>query len=192
MRTPFSGSGNYVTGTPINRGLRGGMAGKIIGPWDWIIAPALLSVVLTVILAAPLQPFGFDLPEPVSPLILAFAWPLIRPSYFAPFALGLLGLFLDFFWGAPLGFWTINLMLVYGVLVFVRTWIIGQEWIVVFGCFLLAELVFFAFGTLLTTLDSGSIPRLWGVVEQAFATTLLFPYVLYLMEKYVHSDVRFA
>jgi len=192
MRTPFSGSGNFASGTPINRGLRGGMAGKIIGPWDWIILPGLLSVALTVVLATPLHPFGLDLPEPVSPLILAFAWPLIRPSYFAPFVLGLLGLFLDLFWGAPLGFWTLNLMLVYGVLVFVRTWIIGQEWIAVFGCFLLTELVFFTVATILTTLDSGSVPRLWGVFEQAFATTLLFPYVLYLMEKYVHSDVRFA
>jgi rod shape-determining protein MreD len=192
MKTPFSGSGSYVSGSAMNRGLRGGMAGKIIGPWDWIILPGLLSIGLTVLLATPLEPFGFKLPEPVSPLILAFAWPLIRPSYFAPFALGLLGLFLDFFEGAPLGFWTLDLMLVYAVLVFVRTWIIGQEWIVVFGCFLLTVLVFFGLATLLVVIDSGAVPRIWGVVEQAFATTLLFPYVLYLMEKYVHSDVRFA
>ena len=83
-------------------------------------------------------------------------------------------------------------MLVYGVVVLVRTWIIGQEWVVVFGCFLLAELIFFTFATILMTLDAGAVPRLWGVFEQAFATALLFPYVLYLLEKYVHSDVRFG
>lgn len=197
MKTPFGGFGggglsSGGTGSAVNRGLRGGMASKIIGPWDWIIAPALLSIVLTIVLATAFQPFGFYLPEPVSPLILAFAWPLIRPSYFAPFALAALGLFLDFFWGAPVGFWTLSLMLVYAVIVLVRTWIIGQEWIVVFGCFLLTELIFFTFASILMTLDAGAVPRLWGVFEQAFATALLFPYILYLLEKYVHSDVRFS
>ena len=197
MKTPFSGlggglSGSSGMGNAVNRGLRGGMASKIIGPWDWIIAPGLLSICLTIILATAFQPFGFYLPEPVSPLILAFAWPLIRPSYFAPFVLAALGLFLDFFWGAPIGFWTLGLMLVYGVVVLVRTWIIGQEWLVVFGCFLMTELIFFTFATILMTLDAGAVPRLWGVFEQALATALLFPYILFLLEKYVHSDVRFS
>ncbi len=197
MKTPFSGlggglSGSSGMGNAVNRGLRGGMASKIIGPWDWIIAPGLLSICLTIILATAFQPFGFYLPEPVSPLILAFAWPLIRPSYFAPFVLAALGLFLDFFWGAPIGFWTLGLMLVYAVIVLVRTWIIGQEWLVVFGCFLMTELIFFTFATILMTLDAGAVPRLWGVFEQALATALLFPYILFLLEKYVHSDVRFS
>lgn len=203
MKTPFSGSGggrlsgggwlgSKTGNAAVNRGLRGGMASKIIGPWEWIILPALYSVGLTILLATAFQPFGLYLPEPVSPLILAFVWPLIRPSYIAPFVLGALGFFLDFFWGAPVGFWTLSLMLVYAVIVLVRTWIIGQEWIVVFGCFLLTELVFFTVAIILTTLDAGMIPRLWGVFEQAFATALLFPYVLYLLEKYVHSDVRFS
>ncbi len=177
--------------SPLNRGMRGGMASRIITPWDWILFPALVSLGLTIVLATAFQPFGLYLPEPVTPLLLAFAWPLIRPSYFAPFVLGALGLFLDFFWGAPLGFWTLGLMLVYGVLVGVRTYVIGQEWIVVLGAFILTELVFFGLGTIVITIDSGSVPRLWGVFEQAFATGLGFPAVLYLMEKYLHADVRF-
>ena len=177
---------------PINRGLRNGMASKIIGPQEWIFFPALLSLGLTIVLATAFQPFGFDLPEPVSPLILAFAWPLIRPSYIVPFVLGGLGLFLDFFWGAPLGFWTLGLMLVYAGLVMARTYIIGQEWIVVFAIFLAVEFLFFLFGVILITVDTGSVPRLWGVIEQMFATTLLFPFVLVLLEKYVHSDARFS
>ena len=177
--------------SPLNRGMRGGMASKIVGPWDWILAPALISVAATIVLATAFQPFGLYLPEPVTPFLLAFAWPLIRPSYIAPFVLGGLGLFLDYFWGAPLGFWTLSLMLVYAALVFARTYIIGQEWIVVLGVFLLTELVFFAFLTLVMTVDTGSVPRLWGVFEQAFATGLGFPAVLYLMEKYLHADVRF-
>lgn len=176
----------------LNKGLRNGMASRIIGPWDWIIAPALICILFTVVLGTPLQPFGFQLPEPVAPLILAFVWPLIRPSYIAPLVLGVLGFFLDFYWSAPLGFYTLGLMLVYGVLVTVRTYVVGQEWIVLFGIFIATELVFFAFGTILMALDTGSVVRLWGLFEQIFATTLLFPVVLYLLEKYVHADVRFS
>jgi rod shape-determining protein MreD len=123
---------------PVNSGLRGGAASRLITPWDWIFAPALMSFALTVVLATPFKLFGLYLPEPVSPLILAFVWPLIRPSFIAPPTLALLGLFLDAFWGAPMGFWTLNLMLVYGVLLMARSYIIGQDTVVVFGIFLLA------------------------------------------------------
>lgn len=191
MKSPFVRKA--FSRSPINRGMRNGMASRIIGPWDWIIAPALICIAVTIVLATSFQPLGFYLPEPVSALVLAFAWPLIRPSYIAPVVLGVVGLFLDFFWGAPLGFWTLLLMLVYGGLTAVRTYVVGQEWIVVFGIYLLVELGFFCLGAVFMTLDSGgSVPRLWGVVEQMFATTLLFPVVLYLLEKYVHADVRFG
>lgn len=178
-------------GTVIHRGVRATKAAKVITAWDWLFAPALLSVALTIVLATAFQPFGFYLPEPVSPFILAFTWPLIRPSYIAPFVLGALGFLLDFFWGAPLGFWTLSLVLVYGVLALARTYLIGQEWGVLFGLFLLTEFVFFGVNVILALIDTGSVVRLWGVFEQMFATTLLFPFVLILLEKYVHSDARF-
>ncbi len=173
------------------RAQRAAMASRIIGPWDWILAPALISIVFTIVLATAFQPFGLYLPEPVAPLALAFAWPLIRPSYVAPFVLAALGVFLDYFWGAPIGFWTFDLMLVYGGLVLVRTYIIGQEPIVVFGAFVAAEVVFFGVAVILAGMDTGQVVRLWGVFEQLLATTALFPAVMYLTEKYLHTDVRF-
>ena len=42
---------------------------------------ALLVLAATVVLGTPLQLFGLHLPEPVIPMILAFAWPLIRPVF---------------------------------------------------------------------------------------------------------------
>ncbi|MGA9657509.1 MAG: hypothetical protein WBQ60_00205 [Asticcacaulis sp.] len=180
-----------LSGGSAGRGVRSGGAAKMVGPWDWILAPALLSVALTVVLAMSFQPFGFYLPEPVSPFILAFAWPLIRPSYFSPIVLAALGFFLDYFWGGPIGFWTIGLMLVYGAMALARTFMVGQDWIVVFGVFISTELLFFALCVVLTIVDTGSVPRLWGVAEQFIATGLLFPFVLYLLETYLHADVRF-
>jgi rod shape-determining protein MreD len=191
MKSPFQRRPRH-SGSNFNRSSRQAMASRVIGPWDWLIAPALLSVALTIVLATQFQPFGLYLPEPVSPLVLAFAWPLIRPSYIAPFVLGALGLFCDKFWGAPMGFWTLSLLLVYGVLVGLRTYIIGQEWLIVFAVWLLTELAFFTVCTLFATLSSGGVPRLWGVFEQLLATTILFPFVVYMMEKYLHADARFS
>jgi len=175
----------------VNAGLRGGVASRVITSWDWIFAPALLSIALTVVLATPLRLWGLVLPEPVSPFILAFVWPLIRPSFIAPVALGVLGLFLDLFWGTPLGLWTLGLILVYGVLLMVRSYIVGQDYVLVFGIFMLAEFLFFLFCTLGMTVYAGAVPRLWGVVEQMFATTCLFPFVLMLLDRYVQADVKF-
>jgi rod shape-determining protein MreD len=47
-------------------------------------------------------------------------------------------------------------------------------------------------GVTLIALDTGSIVRLIGVAEQLIATTLLFPVVPYMLDKYVHADVRFG
>ena len=47
-------------------------------PWRWLLLPAAVSIVLTIVLAAPIRLFGFGMPEPVLPLVLAFAWPVIR------------------------------------------------------------------------------------------------------------------
>ncbi len=173
------------------KSLRNGMASRIIRPWDWILLPALLAVAATVVLGTPFQPFGFQLPEPVWPLILAFAWPLIRPSYIAPVVLAALGMFLDFYWSAAGGFYTLCLMLVYGVLILARAYVIGQDWRVVFGAWFAAVLAFFAIGVLLIALDTGFVVRLWGVFEQMIATVALFPIVLFMLEKFVNADVRF-
>jgi rod shape-determining protein MreD len=70
-------------------------------PWRWLGVPALVAVVATIVFAIPIKVFGLQLPEPVFPMVLAFAWAVIRPSVIAPFVLMLLGLFLDLFWGGP-------------------------------------------------------------------------------------------
>ena len=73
-----------------------------------------------------------------------------------------------------------------------RGYIVGQDWRVVFGIYVAAEIAFFGLGVVLVALDTGSVVRLIGVAEQLIATTLLFPLVPYMLDKYVHADVRFG
>lgn len=167
-------------------------AGGTVGPQDWLLYPALLAVLATLVLATDLPlPFGLDLPEPVWPVALTFAWPLIRPSFIAPFLLAVMGLFLDYFWGAPLGFYVICLMAVHAVTLVIRSYIVGQDTWVVIGAYSLAVLLFFTLGVVLTTLDSGVVPRLISVFEQMFVTWCLVVFVLILLDRFLNSDVRF-
>jgi hypothetical protein len=76
----------------------------------------------TIVLATPVELFGLNLPEPVIPMVLAFAWPLIRPSVIAPLVLMGVGLGLDIFtWGALLGMWALALLAVYAVVLASRS-----------------------------------------------------------------------
>lgn len=167
-------------------------AGRIIGPQDWIALPALLAVLATLVMATDVPlPFGWEMPEPVWPMVLAFSWPLIRPSYFAPVVLAGLGFFLDYFWGAPIGFYVLCLMTVFGGTLLIRGYIVGQETWVVGAAYCLAVGLFFAMGTVLTAIDAGNVPRLVGVFEQMLVTSFLFFFVHMLLETYLHADVRF-
>jgi len=166
--------------------------GRSVGPQDWLLIPALSCVLITLIMATDLPlPFGLDLPEPVWPVALAFAWPLIRPSYLAPLLLAGLGLLLDYFWGAPLGFYVICLMAVHAATLVIRSYIVGQDAWVVTGAYLLAALLFFTLATILSTLDSGVVPRLISVFEQFLATAVLVIPVHILLDRFLNSDVRF-
>lgn len=177
---------------PLNRGLRGGVAGRKIGLWSWVFVPAFVAIFATVLFAASVQPFSFYLPEPIFMYLLAFVWPLIRPSIIAPFVLAALGLFLDLFWGAPLGLWTIGLMVIYGIMTLLRTYVAAQEWPVVFGVYGAGLLVLNLLLIIFTTLDTGVVPSVLSVTSQSFATLCLFPVVLNMMERFVNTDVRFS
>ncbi len=79
----------------------------------WIFIPALLALAGTVLLAAPVKLFGLQLPEPLLPMVLAFAWPLIRPSMLAPLVLFVLGCLVDIVLGHRFGLAPLMLLGVY-------------------------------------------------------------------------------
>ncbi len=74
--------------------MRRAVAVRVVGPMQWIVYPALIAIAATIVLQTPVEVFGLHLPEPVIPTVLAFAWPLIRPSVLAPLVLVVLGLLL--------------------------------------------------------------------------------------------------
>ena len=164
---------------------------RVVGPLDWVVYPALACIAATLILATPVRLFGLPPPEPVFPMILAFAWPLIRPSILGPVALLFLGVFLDMLWGGPLGLWSLALLGVYGAVLGARSFIVGQELPVLLLWYAGLSCGAFLFLYLFVMLDVKVTPTIVGVLLQLFATLLLFPLAYLLVQRFDDGDVRF-
>jgi rod shape-determining protein MreD len=157
----------------------------------WVLGPIVVCVVATLIFTAPLRLWGLAAPEPVFPLTAAFVWAALRPSVVAPAALVLLGLFLDFVWGGPVGLWPLCLLAAHVLALSVRRLLSGEAFAVLWVWYAAACVVAFAVGEGLLRLAYGVWPNLGGVALQAAVTIALFPLAWRLIERY-HTDERRA
>ena len=160
-------------------------------PLEWLFTPMLLSMAGAVLLALPVKLFGLQLPEPVFPLALAFAWAVIRPSILAPFALLALGLFLDLFWDGPFGLWALALLVAYAATLSVRRVLSGLGWWGLGGWYVVAVALAMGAGVAITMMDSAVVPSLVAVAWQTLACLALFPLSYRLIERFEDADVRF-
>lgn len=164
---------------------------KLVGPLQWIVYPALITLGATLILATPIKVFGLTLPEPVTPMVLAFAWPLIRPSVLAPLVLLAVGLVTDLFWGTPLGLWSFGLLAAYASVLGARAYIQGQDTRLLFAWYAGVTLLAFLIVYLVVTMWAGNPPSLIALVFQILPTVLLFPAANWLIERFDDGDLRF-
>jgi rod shape-determining protein MreD len=160
-------------------------------PWSWLGLPLLASLLATIVLATPLRVFGLRLPEPVFPLVLAFAWPIIRPSVLGAFALLFAGLVLDLIWGAPLGLWALCLLLVYGGVQLSRSLMTGRSAPALALWYLALTAFAFAAAYLFVTLRAHVTPNALGAIYQFLATLALFPFARLLIDRFEDADIRF-
>ena len=171
--------------------MRRSMTVRVVGPVQWIVYPALAVVAATVLLATPVELFGLKLPEPILPLILAFSWPLIRPSMAGPAVLFGLGLFLDLFWGGTMGVWPLSLLAVYGVVLASRNLLAGQETQILFVWYACCTVFAFLLAYLVVSLDAGNAPSLLSLLGQVIPTLLLFPAADWMIQRFDDGDLRF-
>jgi rod shape-determining protein MreD len=163
----------------------------VVGPLDWVGVPALICVALTVAFATVVRFLGFPPPEPIFPMALAFAWPLIRPSMIGPIALLALGLFEDLLFGTPRGLWALVLLGVYAGILSTRHLIVGQDFRVLFGWWAGAVSAAYSFAYLIVWMSAGGAPSLIDSALQLFVTLALFPFANHLVQRFDDGDVRF-
>ncbi|MET0273892.1 MAG: hypothetical protein ABW360_12970 [Phenylobacterium sp.] len=160
-------------------------------PWRWLGVPLVQALIATLLLGIPLRIWGLQLPEPVFPMAAAFAWAVIRPSILAPVGILLMGLFLDIFWGGPLGLWALCLLLGYGIVLAGRNMMAGQSRMILWAWYALVTATAMMAGYLFVMLDAKSQPSFVAMGWQFLATVLLYPFAHRLIEMYEDSDVRF-
>jgi len=167
------------------------MAVRVVGPMAWIGWPTLLAILFTVLLSTPVSLLGLKLPQPVWPMVLAFAWPLIRPSMVAPAVLFGLGVFLDLFWGGILGLWPLSLIAVYGGMLAARNLMVGQETLFLFVMYTGCTLFAFLLAYVIVTVSIGNAPSLIATASQVLPTLILFPIADWMIQRFDDGDVRF-
>ncbi len=166
-------------------------AGHGLQPLSWLILPLVFCLAATVAFATPLRILGLSLPEPVFPMILAFAWAVIRPSLLGPFLLLIAGLFLDFFWGDVLGLWALCLLLAYGAALLARSLMAGQSTPVLWAWYVAAVLLAFGGAYVFVALDTHVNPDPVSVILQLAVTACLFPLAARLIARFEDADIRF-
>ncbi len=171
--------------------MRRPVAVRIVGPVQWIVIPALITVAVTIVLGTPVELFGLSLPEPVIPMVLAFAWPLIRPSVVAPLVLTGLGLGLDIFTYGPLGLWGLSLLGIYAVVLASRSFLIGQDTAVLFVWYAACCGLAFLLVYLVRMIIDQNAASLLALLGQLIPTLLLFPFADRMIERFEDGDVRF-
>ena len=164
---------------------------QTLQPWRWLGVPALLAICATVLLAAPFHLFGFGLPEPIFPMVLAFAWAVIRPSILGPLTLLAVGLFHDLFWDGPLGLWALALISAYGLALGGRSLMAGQGGVVMGGWYAAACCLAVGVAYVLATMVAHEQPNLVAVIWQLGWTVALYPAVYWLVDRFEDADIRF-
>ena len=170
---------------------RSGAAVRVVGPLHWVVYPALMACAATLVLSTHVRLFGLPPPEPIFGLILAFSWPLIRPSMLGPLVLFLVGIFTDLELDNPLGLWTIALLGVYGVTLTARAFIVGQQTGVLLAWYVGLTSAAILCVYLFTLVEAGVAPTIVGAILQWVPTVLLFPLGYILIQRFDDGDVRF-
>lgn len=164
---------------------------RSLDPWRWLGVPLVQVVIATVLFGIPLRIWGLQLPEPLFAMPVVFAWAVIRPSVLAPFAILIMGLFLDLFWGGAMGLWALCLLIAYGVLLAGRSMMAGQSKVILWVWYGIVAGIAQLSGYLFIMLDSQSMPSLPSVGWQYLATVVLFPFADRLIDMFEDADVRF-
>ena len=153
--------------------------------------PLVQALAATLLFGIPIRLWGLQLPEPVFPMPVVFAWAVIRPSVLAPMGILVMGLFLDLFWGGSLGLWALCLLIAYGVLLAGRSMMAGQSRTMLWIWYGVVTGIAMASGYLFIMLGDKSMPSPISVGWQYLATVVLFPFAYRLIDMFEDADVRF-
>ena len=154
------------------------------------LTPFVVSLVLILVSTIPIQVPAVGAVAPNLGLVAVFYWTVYRPDLMPAIAVLPLGLWQDLLNGEPMGLNGLTLLIVYGVIVFQRTFFRGKSFLVVWWAFGLtaafAALVFWlaVIGWHLSFVDPTPL------VFQVVLTLTVFPFLYWLLSRIQRSIAR--
>lgn len=95
------------------------------------LTPFALTVLLVLINVLPLQIPGFARIMPLLPLMSIYLWAVHQPNLMPAIAVFIIGMLQDILTGAPLGINIVSFLVVYGLVVRQRRFLIGKSFAVI-------------------------------------------------------------
>lgn len=166
-------------------------AARTLDPWRWLGVPLVQALTATVLFGIPLRLWGLQLPEPLFAMPVVFAWAVIRPSVLAPLGILAMGLFMDLFWGGPMGLWALCLLVVYGIILAGRNMMAGQSRTMLWVWYGVTTAIAQLSGYLFIMMHTKAMANPIAVGWQYLVTLLLFPFAYRLIDMFEDADVRF-
>lgn len=104
------------------------------------LTPFALTVLLVLINVLPLHVPGFARVMPILPLMSVYLWAVHHPNLMPAYAVFIVGLLQDILTGAPLGVNVLAYLVVYGLVVWQRRFLVGKSFAVIWVGFSLVGL----------------------------------------------------
>jgi rod shape-determining protein MreD len=147
------------------------------------LSPFAFTIVLLIFGLVPLRlplvpPMAADLV-----LVSVYYWAIHRPGLMPPFAVFVTGLLMDLLGGGPLGVETFTFLMVYGIALSVRPWLIGATFPLVWASFTMVALAATVVRWLVTSVVVGGLPDPTPGLSGAFFGIGAYPLLAYLFAR---------
>lgn len=154
------------------------------------LTPFVVSLVLILLSAIPIQVPAVGAVAPNLGLVAVFYWTVYRPDLMPAIAVLPLGLWQDLLNGAPMGLNALTLLIVYGVIVFQRTFFRGKSFLVVWWAFgLTAAFAAFVFWLAVIGWHFRYVDPT-PLALQVVLTLTVFPFLYWLLSRVQRSIAR--
>jgi len=143
--------------------------------------PIVLTCLLVLAAILPLPLPHYSIMAPALPLMVIYYWSIYQPDLISHILVFSIGLLVDTFSGTPIGVYALMFLVVQGVVVANRHFLLGKSFWVLWLGFLLVAPSALILAWLIISALAGSLVAPLAMLFQLLATVAVFPWVAWLL-----------
>ena len=161
-------------------------------PYFWNSIPGATILLLVFVMVVPWRLPGFGAITPAFTLMAVFYWSIYRPDRLPYVAVFCLGVIQDLLSGMPLGMTPLVLLIVQGVLISQRRFLLGKSFLVVWCSFMIVAPGAAILGWIVGTVFFGALLAPVPILVQVVMTVLLYPALTWLFGRAHQAMLRYG